>query len=76
LLLLDDPLQHNDLVHKTAFLDVLRSLVKHERYQVAMSIHDLDEARFFGRKCRNVGVASRLCRLLAPGDTGVQFELV
>lgn len=73
-LLLDDPLQHNDLIHKTAFLDILRTLIKLEGYQVVMSTHDLDEARFIGRKCRNAGVDFHLCRLLAPGDDGVLFE--
>jgi exonuclease SbcC len=74
-LLLDDPLQYNDIVHKTAFLDLLRPLVANERYQVLMSTHDLEEARFIGRKCKNAGVPFTLCRLKAISDNGVEYEV-
>lgn len=74
-LLLDDPLQYNDLVHKTAFLDVLRALVIEENYQVILSTHDMEEAQFIARKCRNAGIAFRLCRLLGPGENGVEFAV-
>lgn len=74
-LLLDDPLQYNDLVHKTAFLDVLRTLIAERGYQVVMSTHDLEEARFIGRKCRNANIPIRVCRLLSPGENGVQFQM-
>ena len=42
-LLLDDPLQYNDIIHKTAFFDVLRPMVATERYQVILTTHDLEE---------------------------------
>ncbi|WP_448204981.1 AAA family ATPase [Azospirillum sp. sgz302134] len=74
-LLLDDPLQYNDLVHKAAFLDVLRPLVRAERYQVIMSTHDIEEARFIERKCRNAGIAFSLCHLHAIGKNGVDYYL-
>ena len=74
-LLLDDPLQYNDLVHKTAFLDVLRTLIAEQGYQVIMSTHDLEEARFISRKCRNADIPIRVCRLLSPDVNGVQFQI-
>jgi exonuclease SbcC len=39
-LLLDDPTQYNDLIHATAFYDVLRNLVSLADYQVFLSTHD------------------------------------
>jgi len=36
-LLLDDPLQHNDIIHTAAFVDVMRNLVELENYQIIMS---------------------------------------
>ncbi len=50
-LILDDPLQYNDLLHKSDFMDVLRSLVKERHYQVLLSTHDLEEAEYIKRKC-------------------------
>ncbi|CAO3408512.1 AAA family ATPase [Azospirillum largimobile] len=74
-LLLDDPLQYNDLIHKAGFLDVLRPLVQAERYQVIMSTHDIEEAHFIERKCRNAGIAFTLLRLHALGKDGVVYSL-
>lgn len=74
-LLLDDPLQYNDLVHKAAFLDMLRPLVRAKAYQVILSTHDLEEARFIERKCRNAGIAFNLCRLHADGKNGVAYSI-
>ncbi|MDR6772678.1 AAA family ATPase [Azospirillum sp. BE72] len=74
-LLLDDPLQHNDLVHKAAVLDVLRPLIQAERYQVIMSTHDIEEARFIERKCRNAGIEFTMCRLDAIGRDGVSYSI-
>jgi len=49
-LLLDDPLQHNDIIHTAAFVDVMRNLVEEEKYQLVMSSHDRAESDFIGRK--------------------------
>lgn len=49
-LLLDDPLQYNDLIHTTAFIEVLRSLILREGYQIIMSTHDLQMAEYIRRK--------------------------
>lgn len=74
-LLLDDPFQYNDLVHKAGFLDMLRPLIREQRYQVVMSTHDLEEAHFIGRKCENAGIAFTLCRLVSLERGGVKVEL-
>ncbi|WP_448207184.1 hypothetical protein [Azospirillum sp. sgz302134] len=68
-LLLDDPLQYNDLVHKAAFLDMLRPQVRAGSCQVVPSTHDLEEARLIERKCRNAGIAFNLCRLQPLEET-------
>jgi ABC-type enterochelin transport system ATPase subunit len=41
-LLTDDPLQHNDVIHASAFMDLMRQLVRRLDYQVIMSTHDDD----------------------------------
>ena len=74
-LLLDDPFQYNDLIHKAAFLDVLRALIQDQGYQVLLSTHDLDEAQFIGRKCRNAGIGFHLCRLRTVGRDGVDLVM-
>lgn len=55
-LLLDDPLQHNDVIHASAFMDLLRQMVRKLGYQVILSTHDSSEAEFLGRKCRSAGI--------------------
>jgi len=49
-LLLDDPLQHNDIIHASAFMDLLRQMVRELGYQVILSTHDSSEAEFLARK--------------------------
>ncbi|WP_211111688.1 hypothetical protein, partial [Azospirillum brasilense] len=39
------------------------------------STHDLEEARFIERKCRNAGIAFNLCRLHALGKDGVSYSI-
>jgi exonuclease SbcC len=73
-LLLDDPLQHNDLIHAAAFLDVVRSLVKGEGYQVIISTHDMENANFIERKCRTAGIPVQRCWLLSDSEDGVRYE--
>ncbi|WP_395459857.1 AAA family ATPase (plasmid) [Azospirillum melinis] len=74
-LLLDDPLQYNDILHKAAFLDLLRPLVAERNYQVFLSTHDLEEARFIGRKCKNARLPFTLIQLRAIGDNGVEYDI-
>ncbi|WP_437923761.1 AAA family ATPase [Sorangium sp. So ce291] len=66
-LLMDDPLQQNDIIHAAAFIDVLRNLVLEERYQVLVSTHDLSLADFMMRKLRSGNVACAVCRFVHPG---------
>lgn len=70
-LLLDDPLQHNDVIHASAFVDLIRQLVRELRYQVILSTHDSSEAEFFARKCRSAGVPYHLHELVPQGDAGL-----
>jgi exonuclease SbcC len=74
-LILDDPLQYNDLVHKAAFLDLLRPLVLTQGYQVIISTHDLEEAEFIERKCRNADIRVGSCHLLGLGTSGVVMRV-
>lgn len=74
-LLLDDPLQNADLVHATAFADVVRGLVRDESYQIMISNHDFEEADFLERKCRAWNIPVQKVTLLSLGPTGVKFHV-
>lgn len=73
-LLLDDPLQHNDVIRSSAFIDLLRNMISDQDYQVILSSHDVDEANYFLRKCTNAGIPTAYCHLLAPSDQGVVWD--
>ena len=73
-LLMDDPLQHNDIIHASAFMDQLRQLVRLLGYQVIMSTHDAAEAEFLVRKCQSGGIPHRVHELVPPGDNGLVSE--
>lgn len=73
-LLLDDPLQHNDIIHAAAFVDVMRNLVEFQGYQLIMSSHDRAEAEFFARKFDAADLPCTLVALTAPSKEGVRFE--
>ncbi len=73
-LLLDDPLQHNDIVHASAFVDVMRNLVERRGYQILMSTHDRAEGEFMSRKFDAAGLACTTATLTAPSRNGVRFE--
>lgn len=70
-LLMDDPLQHNDVIHASAFMDLMRQLVRKLGYQVVMSTHDSAEAAFLVRKCESAGIPLRVHELHPPGDDGL-----
>jgi DNA repair exonuclease SbcCD ATPase subunit len=70
-LLLDDPLQHNDIIHASAFMDLLRQMVRELGYQVILSTHDSSEAEFLARKCRSAGIPFEVHELIPRGDTGL-----
>jgi len=73
-LLLDDPLQHNDIIHAAAFVDVMRNLVELEGYQLIVSSHDRSEGEFFARKFDAAGLPCTIVALSAPSKNGVRFE--
>jgi len=70
-LLLDDPLQHNDVIHASAFMDLLRQMVRELGYQVILSTHDSSEAEFLGRKCRSAGIPYHVHELVPQGEDGL-----
>lgn len=72
-LLLDDPLQSSDLLHTSAFIDILRGLITQLHYQVFLSSHDMEEAKYIIRKCERSGIPVRKCHLLGPRSNGVEF---
>jgi DNA repair exonuclease SbcCD ATPase subunit len=70
-LLLDDPLQHNDVIHASAFMDLLRQMVRELGYQVILSTHDTSEAEFLIRKCRSAGIKFTVHELAPRGEEGL-----
>lgn len=62
-LLLDDPTQHHDLVHASSVFDVLRDFIAEHGFQVVLTTHDAQQARFLMRKLSNDGVDARLWTL-------------
>lgn len=73
-LVLDDPLQNNDLIHAAAFIDVIRGLMIDQGFQIIVSTHDTHEADFIGRRCRRAGLPVQTCELLGPGPSGVRWK--
>ncbi|MFL9899666.1 AAA family ATPase [Paraburkholderia fungorum] len=70
-LLLDDPLQHNDVIHASAFMDLLRQLVNGLGYQIILSTHDSSEAEFLSRKCRSSNIPYQIHELAPRGENGL-----
>ncbi|GGE80914.1 AAA family ATPase [Massilia psychrophila] len=70
-LLLDDPLQHNDVIHASAFMDMLRQLVNGLGYQIILSTHDSAEAEFLSRKCGSAGIPYQIHELAPRGEGGL-----
>jgi hypothetical protein len=74
-LLLDDPLQHNDIIHTAAFVDVMRNMVELNSYQLIMSSHDRGESEFIARKFDAAGRPCSTVLLTAPSDKGVLWNV-
>lgn len=72
-LLMDDPLQHNDIIHAAAFVDLMRNLVELQGYQLVMSSHDRGEAEFIRRKFDAAGLPCSVIALTAPSKAGVRY---
>ncbi|MFA0718528.1 hypothetical protein AB4622_21250, partial [Vibrio splendidus] len=73
-LLLDDPLHHNDSIHSSAFIDVVRNLILDQGYQVIVSTHNMELAGYFLRKCSNAGIPSRYWHIYGKDENGVLLE--
>lgn len=73
-LLLDDPLQHNDVIHAAAFVDLMRNLVEMRSYQLLMSTHDRAEGEFLARKFDAANLPCTIVALSAPSKEGVLSE--
>ncbi|QNE05078.1 AAA family ATPase [Croceicoccus marinus] len=72
-LLMDDPLQHNDIIHAAAFVDLMRNLVELQKYQLIMSSHDRGEAEFIRRKFDAAGLPCSVVTLTAPSRSWVRY---
>jgi len=75
-LLLDEPLQPQDLSHPAAFIEVLRNLVRDRKYQVILSTHDEAFAEELRREMRGAGIECVTCRYSGLGPTGVLYNTV
>ncbi len=67
-LILDDPTQHNDLIHATNLIEMLRTLVFTEGFQVLMSTHDREFAEFVQKKFKNARIPGTLLRFRDAAD--------
>ena len=71
--MLDDPLQHNDIIHTAAFVDLMRNLVELKGYQLLMSSHDRAESEFIRRKFDAAGIPCTVISLTTPSKAGVRY---
>jgi DNA repair exonuclease SbcCD ATPase subunit len=74
-LIMDDPLQHNDMIHASAFADLMRNLVRVRRYQVLLTTHDLAQADFLRRKFQAAEIPCTAVQLLGKGSRGVDYAV-
>jgi hypothetical protein len=71
-LMLDDPLQHNDAIHASAFADFIANLVNSKGYQVILSSHDAAQAEFLQRKFAARSIRCKTVSLIGMGPKGVE----
>lgn len=74
-LILDDPLQHNDAIHASAFADLMGNIVRDRGYQLLISTHDVAQAEFLRRKFQSRRIPCSLLNLLGTGREGVEWTL-
>ncbi len=65
---MDDPLQHNDVVHAAAFADMMRNLIDTRGYQIFISTHDMAQAEFLRRKFSAGKIPCAVLKLLGQGE--------
>ena len=74
-LLLDDPLEYNDILSVAAFLDLIRNLVRFKRYQIVLSTHDGELADFILRKLDAIGgIEWCLCEYASNSGRGAVWS--
>lgn len=76
-LVLDDPLQHNDVIRSAAFADIACNLIKAQQYQILLSTHDFAQAQFLRRKFDAQGIPMTMVHLRGKdvSDNGTQVEI-
>jgi hypothetical protein len=62
--------QHSDVIHASAFVDVILNLVKELQYQVVISTHDDAEFSYMARKLESASVPVSRCELRIKGGLG------
>lgn len=72
-LLLDDPVQSNDIIHVAAFYDLMANLVKEEGYQIIVSTHDASLADFARRKLESARIVCKTCQFQGITPKGVVY---
>ena len=75
-LLLDEPLQQQELIHPAAFIEVLRNLVRERKYQIILSTRDEALADDMRRKMMAAGIECVTCRYRSLSPTGVLYSTV
>jgi len=66
-LLLDDPLQHADVIKVGAFADLMRSLAQDRGHQIFLTTHDAVQADFIAAKFRSTGLPASIVRFDRQG---------
>jgi DNA repair exonuclease SbcCD ATPase subunit len=74
-LVMDDPLQHNDVVHASAFADLMRNLVHDKGYQILLSTHDMGQADFLRRKFAAGNVPCTVVQLVGRSREGTIVKI-
>jgi DNA repair exonuclease SbcCD ATPase subunit len=74
-LVMDDPLQHNDVLHASAFADLMRNLVRENGYQVLVSTHDMGQADFLRRKFVAGNVPCTVVQLVGRSKEGTLIRI-
>ena len=66
-LLLDDPLQHADVIKVGAFADLMRGLAQDHGHQIILTTHDTDQAEFIATKFRAVNLPATIVHFERQG---------
>ncbi|WP_040308388.1 AAA family ATPase [Asticcacaulis biprosthecium] len=74
-LVMDDPLQHNDVIHAAAFADIMCNLVEARGHQVFLSTHDIAQAEFLRRKFSSRNIPCTSVHLLGRGRDGLEVQV-